>query len=1117
MSFGLGVGDVLAVSRLALALYGRFKDASGQLGAVGADVRGLQVVLQSVITYDIELDENEKKELGLLTQGSRDILQELSTLLESNRVLEATGKDAKTALQRGWKKFRWDEKQLQGLRSRLTLNNSLLTLFCDRLANKHSSQQFRNVRDDISGVGHRIDAMQLSQVSHERQTIAEWLTPLNFSAQYSDFIEHRRQGTGQWLLQSPVFQTWVQDRGQILFCPGIPGAGKTMLTTTILEHLKCTEVGDGIGLAFIYCNYQRQSEQSPLDLLSSLLKQTVLQNDSLSQDIKDLYLKHSETKTRPGIEEVRCALDREIHQFTKMFLVLDALDEFQDDEGLRKKFLSEVHLLHGTGKVNILATSRPNHNIESEFRDALHLEIRAHEDDVKNYLEGETHRLPNFVATDDALRTAVVVCVAEAVDGMFLLAHLHLESLTDKTTRKALKNALKALPNGSNAVSLSKAYDSALDRIDAQRPGFRQLAERVLLWVANAKAPLTCLQLQHALAVEPDEAEFDEDNVTDLEQIASVCAGLVTIDRESNIIRLVHYTTQEYLLNHSRFWTADAPAEIAKACISYLALEDHPGVYRFESMADWKEDLRAYPFFEHAVLFWADYASAHLGDTDQDWALRLIGNDETRGRFMEWDLHIRRLQRSCLPLHDYNGTLHRAAFHGLATLTRSLLDRGSDPNSVDVDGATSLHAAVGGGHEAIVHSLLSRGANINAVASYGSALCIAAERGDLEVMRLLLDHGADVNVQPEWGEHALIYAASSGYADAVQLLAESNGDVNAEMSIRRGFGTALHAAARGGYTDVARALITHRTDIYATNDRGTTALILAAIYGSENVARLILESEAIHSVKGTQKRRGNEPNPANNAMESTFASPDGGTIIARRDNDHCTALHFAVMKCHQAGPRMTTLLLEWGAPVDAQDMAGNTAMHEASRGGTDGVMSALLEYGASSCVVNGDGDTPWEVAVREGLVATRSLRQAEADEIAIQAEIVEVGRSMAKTNDGQMDSAEHAKIGQTPAARDDLTTVLEDLATMHRWRTMFMQGQRAEVPRSKGVVRALNDRAGQLDGPTTRKVQLILEDVPWTDSEIREVTAMCSDKLPVLNHETVAALIEWSRRAREQV
>jgi hypothetical protein len=71
--------------------------------------------------------------------------------------------------------------------------------------------------------------------------------------------------------------------------------------------------------------------------------------------------------------------------------------------------------------------------------------------------------------------------------------------------------------------------------------------------ITCAKRPLTTLELRHALAVEIHESELDEENLPEIDDTVSVCAGLVTVDEKSDIIRLVHYTTQEYLQTHM-FW-----------------------------------------------------------------------------------------------------------------------------------------------------------------------------------------------------------------------------------------------------------------------------------------------------------------------------------------------------------------------------------------------------------------------------------------------------------------------------------------------------------------------------------------------------------------------------------
>ena len=92
---------------------------------------------------------------------------------------------------------------------------------------------------------------------------------------------------------------------------------------------------------------------------------------------------------------------------------------------------------------------------------------------------------------------------------------------------------------------LDKAYDDTVNRIENQGQGIRELAKQVLFWIIRAKRPLTIEELRHALAVEAGTYRLDEQNLCPVEDILFSCVGLVVVD--SNIFRLVHYTTQEYL------------------------------------------------------------------------------------------------------------------------------------------------------------------------------------------------------------------------------------------------------------------------------------------------------------------------------------------------------------------------------------------------------------------------------------------------------------------------------------------------------------------------------------------------------------------------------------------
>ena len=126
----------------------------------------------------------------------------------------------------------------------------------------------------------------------------------------------------------------------------------------------------------------------------------------------------------------------------------------------------------------------------------------------------------------------------------FLLAQLHLDSLRGKTSAKILREALKRLPTGSNAYDNS--YEEAMTRIEGQLEDRRKLAKQAIAWISCAKRPLTFRELEEALTVELGDTALDRQNISGVQDMVAFCAGLVAVDRESGIIRLVHYTTQEF-------------------------------------------------------------------------------------------------------------------------------------------------------------------------------------------------------------------------------------------------------------------------------------------------------------------------------------------------------------------------------------------------------------------------------------------------------------------------------------------------------------------------------------------------------------------------------------------
>jgi ankyrin repeat protein len=420
--------------------------------------------------------------------------------------------------------------------------------------------------------------------------------------------------------------------------------------------------------------------------------------------------------------------------------------------------------------------------------------------------------------------------------------------LKDTTTKKQVKSALmkisKRLQGAEDLVQVyDQLYDNTIKRIESQPSTKSALARNVLSWITYAERPLTTEELCHALAIELGKEDLDEDNVPEVEEIISVCAGLVIVDEVSNIIRLVHYTTQEYFKRIREKWNPNAQLEIASACLTYLSF--HPfksGSYRSN------EEFRGrLVFLNYASRYWARYART-VQKQVSEVALLFLQDGNLVSRATETILRIDYGNNILSFPREVTG-LHLTAEFGLLHLLERLLsqpsgDAGAVADSNDSNGQTPLSQAARHGHEAVVRLLLETGkVDVNSKDKADrTPLMQAVGYGHEAVVKLLLETDkVDVNLKSIYDWTPLSLAARNGYKAVVKLLLETD-KINVDSKDRIGQ-TPLFRAAEYGYEAVVKLLLeTGKVDVNSKNLSGQTPLLLAAEYGHEAIVKLLLET-----------------------------------------------------------------------------------------------------------------------------------------------------------------------------------------------------------------------------------------------------------------------------------
>ncbi len=416
------------------------------------------------------------------------------------------------------------------------------------------------------------------------------------------------------------------------------------------------------------------------------------------------------------------------------------------------------------------------------------------------------------------------------------MASFHLESLARKINRKEVRSSLRTLPK-----TLDVLYEQALHRLQSQAEEDVALAELILFWVVCARRPLALLELQQMYATTEltPESALEDDDLPDADILTSVCGGLIIVNAESGTIRLVHYTTQQYLERTYKDRLLNVRRQITSTILVYLRLPNFSDGIREtdDSMSDF---LGRYPFLTYAAHHWGSEVTLIGVDSIWEDVRGFLSNVNAvalanqvwslpEHRFRHWSQEYPRrvpalvlaasfdvpeiLRRLTKDGHNLEGRgtdgetpLIRSAKLALTRNVVVLLDLGAQVDAINSAGETALEGAVASGKAAVVKVLLQRGADVSRSASQNwTLLMVAVSGGSIEVVRLLVEAGADVSTENSWGDSALSIATRNGDESIANYLADCGAKLPNNVAGRR----ASVSAGKRGLQTLVRRLTAH--------------------------------------------------------------------------------------------------------------------------------------------------------------------------------------------------------------------------------------------------------------------------------------------------------------------
>lgn len=776
------------------------------------------------------------------------------------------------------------------------------------------------------------------QADEQSTKISGWLSTTDPSSNYETARKKCQPKTGEWLFKRPEFEEWKKKPNSLLWLYGKPGCGKTILSSTVIQHFKTFyENKPSVALAYFYFDFNDPEKQNPRNFLSSLISQLCIQVPHFPEEVEDLYKRCDNGNRKAAVPELKEVLKHlaVVKDLDHIFIIVDALDECPHDEihGLREEALGLIGEFETwlASKIHLLITSRRELDIEQGLTPLLRippipLEGSQIDSDIELHISEQLSTDQKLKRWPPQVKLQIEKTLTAQADGMFRWVFCQLGSLKKCKTKATLLKELRRLPR-----TLDETYTRILNNIEDE---YQQYARRALVWLAFSIRPLRIEELAEAAVVDPQiNPPFDPEErfIDPRDNIFEILGNLVIISsssdgnddsRGSDInffndisdnnddsdggddsdgsgssdssdsndnndrheeIRLAHFSVKEYLVSeriHDQaptFSTSVISGNlfIMESCIQYT-IQYH----ELQSKSSTPADLKDFPLLEYSCGHWY-----------------LHGREVPLERQKQLEPLVFRFFLSETLLLTWVQVYHPDHLWVKPDRIFPL--------------AKPLYYASDLGLQNVVKMLLEQQANVDEVVVRlrQTALHRAARQGHVKVVRLLLEHQADIDAIDYEEETALLMATKEKHETVVKLLVECHADVNRQDKDKC---TALHWAIGDGNEAIVKLLLEHQANVNRRSKGGWTALHWAVYDGNEAIVKLLLEHQA---------------------------------NVNRQSKDGWTALHWAAYRQNETIMR---LLLEHQADVNKQDGGGWTALQLATEEGHEGIVRLLSQYSSPS-------------------------------------------------------------------------------------------------------------------------------------------------------------------------
>ena len=368
----------------------------------------------------------------------------------------------------GWKKvgkaFKWpfEKEEMHDILNTIERLKTLLSLARqhDHIAlSKATKIEIEVLNAKVNEISTGVSKLQTGPIHNN---ILRWLSAPDPSSNYNRALKDRHAATGDWFLKGKAYQDWLSETYSLLWLHGIPGCGKTVLSSAIIQSTfgYCESRTNSVVLYF-YFDFNDFQKQQHGQMVRSLVSQLLSYNHTVPSKLSELYSSCMSGERQPSLENLLATLHRMMTAFGQVYVILDALDECEEIS----EALTTIEKIRSWKDVrcSILVMSRIEKDIEDSF--------------MSSSGAAETVRVQNALVDADIRRY-----VGERLKTDRRLKRWHKEQFE-------IEDALMRQANGMYADSVSFVYPSEFALISLQVPMGCMSTRRIMQLSQCSSAP----------------------------------------------------------------------------------------------------------------------------------------------------------------------------------------------------------------------------------------------------------------------------------------------------------------------------------------------------------------------------------------------------------------------------------------------------------------------------------------------------------------------------------------------------------------------------------------------------------------------------------------------------